>query len=58
MTEKKLMTRINDAKTYLLEKIPQIPDLGIILGSGLGNLADQVEFRTFRFQQFRDIREG
>jgi len=43
ITEKKLMARLNDAKAYLMERFQRTPDLGIILGSGLGNLADQIQ---------------
>lgn len=46
ITEKKLITRLNDAKQYLLDKISDKPELGIILGSGLGELAELVEDRV------------
>lgn len=32
-----------DAKEYILHKASTIPELGLILGSGLGSLADEVE---------------
>lgn len=31
------------AKEYILQKAPQVPKLGLILGSGLGSLVDQIE---------------
>jgi len=34
---------LNDARNFLLKKISYIPELGIILGSGLGKLAELVE---------------
>jgi purine-nucleoside phosphorylase len=38
-----MTTKINDTREYILRKIPEIPELGIILGSGLGNLAELVQ---------------
>jgi purine-nucleoside phosphorylase len=32
-----------EAKEYILQKAMQVPELGLILGSGLGSLADQIE---------------
>lgn len=43
ITEKKLMTRLNDTKKHLLEIIKEPPELGMILGSGLGSLAELVQ---------------
>lgn len=43
ITEKKLMTSLNDTKKHLLEIIKEPPELGIILGSGLGSLAELVQ---------------
>lgn len=34
---------ILEAKNYILSKTKDIPDIGIILGSGLGSLADEIE---------------
>ncbi|RJE48409.1 MULTISPECIES: purine-nucleoside phosphorylase [unclassified Dehalobacter] len=34
---------LNDARNFLLKKISYIPEIGIILGSGLGKLAELVE---------------
>lgn len=46
ITDKKLLTRLNDTREYLQEKMPYTPELGIILGSGLGSLADFVQEKT------------
>ncbi|WP_372503634.1 purine-nucleoside phosphorylase [Acididesulfobacillus acetoxydans] len=40
------MAQINEAKEFVRRKISQVPELGIILGSGLGPLAEVVENRT------------
>ena len=37
------LDQINDACDYISGKIPQTPKIGLILGSGLGGLADLVE---------------
>ncbi|AMW99528.1 purine-nucleoside phosphorylase [Rummeliibacillus stabekisii] len=34
---------INEARDYILNKINSTPTIGLILGSGLGNLADEIE---------------
>lgn len=34
---------IVEAKNYILSKTTAIPEIGIILGSGLGGLADEIE---------------
>ena len=34
---------ILEAKNYILSKTKEIPEIGIILGSGLGGLADEIE---------------
>lgn len=46
ITEKKLMTRLNDARDSLKGIIKEQPEFAIILGSGLGKLADLVEDST------------
>lgn len=43
ITEKKLITRLNDAYDSLQGILKDPPQLGIILGSGLGSFAEQVE---------------
>lgn len=43
ITEKKFIPILNDAREYLQEKIPESPQLGIILGSGLGSLAELLQ---------------
>ena len=37
---------ILEAKNYILSKTIEIPEIGIILGSGLGGLADEIENRV------------
>jgi purine-nucleoside phosphorylase len=43
ISEQELMQKLNAAQEYLAAKLPFTPELGIILGSGLGNLADSVQ---------------
>ena len=43
ITEQELNKKIQEAKEYLSEKIDVTPEFGIILGSGLGKLADLAE---------------
>ncbi|KUO58881.1 MAG: purine-nucleoside phosphorylase [Gracilibacter sp. BRH_c7a] len=43
VSEQELSKKIEEAKTYLSSKIDEIPEFGIILGSGLGKLADMAE---------------
>lgn len=38
--------QIQEAKNYLVQNIDISPQTGLILGSGLGNLADEIENRT------------
>lgn len=38
--------KINEAVAYLKEKLPITPEVGIILGSGLGGIADAIEEPT------------
>lgn len=35
--------KLAEARSYLIERVPSLPELGIILGSGLGAFADLVE---------------
>jgi len=37
------MNNISEAKEYILSKISDVPEIGLILGSGLGELADKIE---------------
>ncbi|OEF97234.1 purine-nucleoside phosphorylase [Vulcanibacillus modesticaldus] len=37
------MQKINEAKDYILSKITEIPEIGLILGSGLGEMAELIE---------------
>jgi purine-nucleoside phosphorylase len=43
MNYKTMLHELNEAKTYIQERISTSPEIGIVLGTGLGNLADQVE---------------
>ncbi|MGF3084733.1 purine-nucleoside phosphorylase, partial [Streptococcus pyogenes] len=38
-----LMTKINETKDFLVAKGIEAPEFGLILGSGLGELAEEVE---------------
>lgn len=38
-----LMTKINETKAYLQTKGVELPEFGLILGSGLGELAEEIE---------------
>ncbi len=40
---KTISMKINETADYILSCIPNVPDIAIILGSGLGPLADQIE---------------
>ena len=40
-----MLKRINETSSYLKTKINDIPKIGIILGTGLGNLATQITNR-------------
>ena len=37
------MDKFNETVNYLKEKVKEIPKIAIILGSGLGSLADDIE---------------
>ena len=41
-----LKQQIEEAKQFILSKTGQVPEIGIILGSGLGGLADELENST------------
>ncbi|NLI93572.1 MAG: purine-nucleoside phosphorylase [Peptococcaceae bacterium] len=43
ISEELLNAKINEAKAYVTKKLQVTPELGIILGSGLGNLAELVQ---------------
>lgn len=38
-----MMNKINEASKYIQERINEVPKIGMILGSGLGSLADEIE---------------
>ena len=41
-----LITKLEESKKYIVEKIgSRKPELGIVLGSGLGGLGDEVQVR-------------
>ncbi|MCY6371035.1 purine-nucleoside phosphorylase [Clostridium ganghwense] len=42
-----LQVKINEAAKYILEKTKVKPEMGLILGSGLGAIADQIEDAEF-----------
>lgn len=46
ITEQELSLKLADARNYILEQISQTPELGIILGSGLGSFADLLNNKT------------
>ncbi|GGH69094.1 purine nucleoside phosphorylase [Compostibacillus humi] len=41
-----MYTKISEAAKYIQEKISLTPSIGLILGSGLGSLADEIEMKT------------
>ncbi|HZX21841.1 MAG TPA: purine-nucleoside phosphorylase [Clostridia bacterium] len=40
---KDLLAKLEETKNYLLDNIKETPKIGLILGSGLGTLADEIE---------------
>ncbi len=49
----KELQKVTEASDYISSKINVIPKFGMILGSGLGSFADQLESPTFI--DFKDI---
>lgn len=43
ISDKEYSERLAKARSYLVERVTVLPDLGVILGSGLGGFADLVE---------------
>ena len=43
ISEKAQNVKLAEARRYIMEHVPSLPELGIILGSGLGSFADLVE---------------
>ena len=41
--KKDLISKINEARDYILEKVGFTPEVALILGSGLGDMAEEVE---------------
>lgn len=46
ISEKAYNTKLAEARSYLVERVSSLPELGIILGSGLGAFADLVQDRV------------
>ncbi|MDP4126705.1 MAG: purine-nucleoside phosphorylase [Bacillota bacterium] len=46
ISEKAQNVKLAEARRYIMERVPSLPDLGIILGSGLGSFADLIEDRV------------
>lgn len=46
MAEESIVLKVEDAVSYLKEKLPFAPEIGLILGSGLGVMADTLEHAT------------
>lgn len=44
--DKDLIYGINEAKDYILEKVGYAPEIALILGSGLGDMAEEAENKT------------
>ena len=38
-----LLEKINESKEYIMTKLNRQPKVGMILGSGLGDMADKIE---------------
>lgn len=51
--KKDLIFRINEARDYILEKVGIIPEIALILGSGLGEMAEEVEDK--KIIDYKDI---
>lgn len=47
------MKEVDTAAAYLREQLPFTPDLALVLGSGLGGLADEIENPIFI--PYRDV---
>lgn len=48
-----LIEKINEAKKYIESKLPMKPEIALILGSGLGEMAEQIEESTVI--EYKDI---
>ena len=46
ISEKAQNVKLAEARRYIMEQVPSLPELGIILGSGLGTFADLVEEKS------------
>jgi len=44
--KKDLISRINEARDYILEKVGLTPETALILGSGLGDMAEEAADKT------------
>ena len=38
-----LLTKINDAVSFIRETVKETPSFGVVLGSGLGNFTNEIE---------------
>ncbi len=45
--ENNLMKKIDEARAYLADKLGYTPEIGLILGSGLGELGEEVEDKVY-----------
>lgn len=43
---KNLIHRINEAKDYIFDKVGSAPEIALVLGSGLGDMAEEAESKT------------
>ncbi|MGE5678594.1 MAG: purine-nucleoside phosphorylase [Pseudomonadota bacterium] len=50
---KDLLTKINEAKDYIIKNVGKTPEIALILGSGLGDMAEEAENKTF--VDYKDI---
>ncbi len=41
--KKDMMSRVNEARDYILSKVENAPEIALILGSGLGDMAEEAE---------------
>lgn len=51
--EKNLISRIQEAKEYISQRVAAVPEIALILGSGLGDMAEEAEDMTAI--DYRDI---
>ncbi|MDE7349699.1 MAG: purine-nucleoside phosphorylase, partial [Muribaculaceae bacterium] len=44
--EKTMLDKIKETSSFIRTKVNRLPDVAVILGSGLGNLADNMQVET------------